>query len=85
MGKRKDKNWKAGAGNEPKGVPARECGTKRFKDLNFKVRPPYHFYVTNLAAQRGISKVDLLRRAIALYVEKCGGPVLPEGSGYDEG
>ncbi len=73
-------NRKAGTGNKLKGVSARDWRAKRFKDLNYKVRPSYHFYVTNLAAQHAISKVELLRRAIALYVETYGGPVLPEGS-----
>lgn len=53
-----------------------EKPTGKWKDLNFKVDPEYHFYVSNLATQHRISKVELLRRAIALYTEKYGGPKL---------
>jgi hypothetical protein len=79
MWKRKDKNKETLTIKGAKGVSSRERGAKRFKDLNFKVDPSFHYFVSNLAAQQRITKIELLRRAISLYVEKFGPPSLPDG------
>lgn len=61
----------------PKSSPQGSTKSK-WKDLNFKVDPDYYYLINNLAAQHRLTKVELLRRAMALYMEKHGGPVLLE-------